>query len=298
MYFDSEASYRAVGRQLNLKPNKVYELVNNLGINCKSFVEVTKELRPNWSGYLLVDGKTIYVKKKRYSLLLTADAVTQDIPCALLSYSEDYRSYTRLLYIIKEDLQYPVRGIVIDGDPGLVKAVKSVFPNTVYQLCIRHLNSYHNYHFNYQHNGSGIGVAEFLDISQKLLYAKDSAQLNYMYQQYLQFLEEFEERIDFKKILYSFESKFGHLWVHHRSKGLPRTTNIIEGIIRQLSRKIDDTDGFNYPKTAWNMLRLLIMRYRFKKFSCSRIKGNNGHSPLSLAGVKTKNLNWIKFSQK
>jgi hypothetical protein len=252
---------------------------------------VAKELQPTWSGHLLIDGKTIYVKKERYVLLLTADVGTQDIPCALLSYSEDYRSYTKLLYIIIEDLLYPVIGIVIDGDPGLVKAVKSVFPNTPYQLCIRHLDSYHNYYFRYQYNGSGFGVTEFLDITHKLLYAHGPSHLNCVYQEYLQFLEEFEEGIDFKKILYSFESKFCHLWVHYKHKGLPRTTNIIEGIIRQLSRKIDDTDGFNHPKTAWNMLRLLIMRYRFKQVSCSRIKGNNGHSPLSLAGVDTKNLN-------
>ena len=259
---------------------------------------MAKELQPKWSGHLLIDGKTIYVKKKRYALLLTADAVTQDIPCAYFSYSEDYRSYKKLLNVVKEDLQYPVKGIVIDGDPGLVKAVRRVFPMVPCQLCIRHLNSYHNYHFRYQYNGSGVGVTEFLEITHKLLYAKGVAHLNYVYQQYLQFLEEYEERIDFKKILYAFESKFGHLWVHYEHKGLPRTTNIIEGIIRQLSRKIDDTDSFNYPGTAWNMLKLLIMRYRFKKFSCSRIKGNNGHSPLMLADVNTKNINWIKFSQK
>ena len=82
-----------------------------------------------WSGHLLIDGKMIFVKKKHYALLLAADAGTQDIPYALFSYSEDYISYTKLLHILKEDLLYPARGIVIDGDPGLVKAVRSVFPN-------------------------------------------------------------------------------------------------------------------------------------------------------------------------
>lgn len=141
-------------------------------------------------------------------------------------------------------------------------------------------------------------MAEFLDISYKLLYATKPARLNYVYREYLQFLDHYEERIDFKKFLNDFESKFGHLWVHYEHKGLPRTTNIIEGIIRQLSRKIDDTDGFNYSETAWNSLKLLIMRYRFKRFSCSRTKENNGHSPLSLAGVNTKSINWVRFSQK
>ena len=261
-------------------------------------VELAKELNPRWSGYLLIDGKAIYVKKERFALLLTADAGTQDVPCAHFSHSEGYEGYSVLLKTVKKDIQYPVKGIVIDGDPCLVKAVRKVFPDTPYQLCIKHLDSYNNYHFRYKYNGSGVGVAEFLDISHKLLYATKPAHLNHVYKEYLQFLQEYEERIDFKKFLNDFESKFGHIWVHYEYKGLPRTTNIIEGIIRQLSRKIDNTDGFNYPETAWNSLKLLIMRYRFKKFSCSRIKGNNGYSPLSLANVNTKNINWVKYSQK
>jgi len=32
-----------------------------------------------------------------------------------------------------------------------------------------------------------------------------------------------------------------NIWVHLEHPGLPRITNIIEGIIRQLSRKLDDT---------------------------------------------------------
>ena len=89
-----------------------------------------------------------------------------------------------------------------------------------------------------------------------------------------------------------------NIWVHLEHPGLPRITNIIEGIIRQLSRKLDDTDGFNYPETAWNSIKLLIMRHRFKKFSRSRINGHNGHSPLSPARAKTTRINRVRFSQK
>jgi len=85
---------------------------------------VAKELKPTWSGYLLIDGKAIYVKKERYALLLTADAETHDIPCAHFARSEDYESYKTLLKTVKEELRYPIKGIVIDGDPGLAKAVR------------------------------------------------------------------------------------------------------------------------------------------------------------------------------
>ncbi len=234
LYFASGASYRAVGRILNIKPIKVFELINNFGSNCKSFVEVAKELKPRWSGYLLVDGKTIHVKKERYALLLTADAKTQDIPYANFTPNEDYEGYKSLLINVKKYINYPIKGIVIDGDPGLVSAVTEVFPYIDYQLCIRHLDEYHNYYFKYLYNNSNIGVAEFLDISHKLLYATEPECIDYVYKKYLQFLDKFDRKIGFKKLLNNFESKFGHLWVHYRYNGLPRTTNIIEGIIRQL----------------------------------------------------------------
>jgi hypothetical protein len=298
LYFDSEASYRAVGRRLHLRPLKVFQLVNALGQNCKNFVEVAQELKPNWSGYLLFDGKTVYVGKEKYVVLLAADAGTQDIVCAAWADSEDYSACKRLGLTVRDEIHYPAKGVVIDGNPGLIKAVLEVFPQIKFQLCVKHLDDYHRYYFKYQYHGSGKAVAEFLDISHRLLYATKPSHLNHVYRDYLNFLDRFEGAIDFQNIIAGFESKFGNLWVHFEHSGLPRTTNIIEGIIRQLSRKIDDTDGFSYVQTGWNSIKLLIMRYRFKKFTCSRIKGHNGHSPLTIAGVRTAGINWVAFSQK
>lgn len=91
----------------------------------------------------------------------------------------------------------------------------------------------------------------------------------------------------------SFLEKIPYTGTHFFHPGMPRTNNIIEGIIRNLSRKIDDTDGFESFKTAWNSLRLLIMSYRFHPFSCSRNKAHNGLSPLELAGANISKINWV-----
>jgi len=85
---------------------------------------------------------------------------------------------------------------------------------------------------------------------------------------------------------------------HFFHPGMPRTNSLIEGIIRNLSRKIDDTDGFESLETAWHSLKLLIMNYRFHPFSCSRNKSHNGLSPLELAGVDISHINWVEFSQR
>jgi hypothetical protein len=282
---------------LGIRANTAFKITNQLGGNCKSFVQVAGELQPQWSGFLLVDGKTIYVGKRKYHLLLTADAKTQDIPCANLCESEDLENYSSLLEVVRDELSYPTKGITVDGDPGLVSATRAAFPDAPLQLCVRHLDEFHVYYFKYLYEGPVKGVARFLELTHRLLYAKSLGHLKHLIQEYLACREDLIEAGLVKEIK-NFERKFDHLWTHLKHPGMPRTTNIIESIIRQLSRKIDRTDGFRSPETAWNSLQLLIMKYRFHTFTCSRIKGYNGHSPLSLAKAKTKSIDWVTFSQK
>jgi len=297
LYYSIEGSYRAIAQQLGIRANTTFEIINELGGNCKSFVEVAHELQPQWSGFLIVDAKTIFVRKSKFALLLSADAGTQDIPYADFFDKENLENYFLLLKSIRDDLSYPIKGITVDGDPALVGAVQAAFPETPMQLCIRHVDEYHRFYFKYLHEGPKDGVERFLDITHRLLYAKNHEHLEILLQEYNSYLDYFDET-SLSREVKNFESKFDHLWVHFDHPGMPRTSNIIEGIIRQLSRKIDRTDGFMSTTTAWNSLKLLIMKYRFHTFKCSRIIGHNGKSPLSLANVKTDKINWAKFSQK
>jgi len=286
-----------VARQLGIGANTAFKITNGLGENCKSFAQVASELRLQWSGFLLVDGKTIYVGKRKYALLLTADAQTQDIPCANLFESENLENYFSLLEAVRDNLSYPIKGITLDGDPGLVSATQAAFPGAPLQLCVRHVDEFHVHYFKYLYEGPMKGVARFLELTHRLLYAKSLRHLNHLIQEYLTCREYFYE-VGLGHEINNFERKFDHLWTHLKHPGMPRTTNIIESIIRQLSRKIDRTDGFGSVETAWNSLQLLIMKYRFHKFTCSRIKGHNGKSPLSLAKAKTRSRDWVTFSQK
>jgi len=291
-----EASYRNVSKTLHISRNIIFNELNQLGENCKSFEQVAHELKPQWSGYLLIDGKTIYIKKDKEALLLTADAKTQDIPCAVLFDSEEATNYKELLECVKSEIHYPIKGITVDGDPALLSAISSVFPNVPLQLCVRHYLENLENHFKYHYQGIPDGIPRFLNLVQRMLYAKNISHLDHLYKEYLDKLDYF--RITgLGKEVDRFENNFGKLWTHLYHPGMPRTTNIMEGIIRQLSRKIDDTDGFNSHRTAWNSLKLMIMNYRFKRFSCSRIKGHNGKSPLELAGVDISNINWVRFSK-
>ena len=102
------------------------------------------------------------------------------------------------------------------------------------------------------------------------------------------------------EVINKIKVNFSDLTRHHFYPGMPRTSNIGEGVISRLDSKINQADGYAGYDTAWATLKMLIMRYRFKKFTDCRKKNihKNGKSPLELCGVDVSNINWIKFSQR
>jgi len=305
LYFNAEASYRAVGRQLHVRPSQVFQWIHELGKKCKSFTQVAQELSLHYSGYLLADGTTVHVKGKKRYLLLTADAHTHDIPYAHLpapvclparsaqagvhrtgrrangagmahrqaqaglGKSEDYDTRKAVFIGIRDRIQFPLKAIVIDGDRGLLKAVKEVFPTLPIQLCVRRLHNYNIYHLKYQFTGPSHGIEPFLDITHKLLYAKNPEHLQILIEKYNS-MRTFLIESGLEAEVVNFETKSPYMWTHFRYPELPRTTNIIEAIIDQLKHKITDCHGFEYHETAWNTIKMIIMNYRFHRFTCSR----------------------------
>jgi transposase-like protein len=172
LYFTAEASYRAVAKTLHISRNVIFNELNRLGENCKSFEQIAHELRPQWSGYLLIDGKTIPIKRNKESLLLTADTKTQDIPCAGLYGSEEATNYKELLECVKNEIHYPIKGITVDGDPALLSAISSVFQEVPLQLCVLHYTENLKRHFKYHFRGITYGVPRFIETVHKILCHK------------------------------------------------------------------------------------------------------------------------------
>ncbi|PIZ14890.1 hypothetical protein COY51_07025, partial [Candidatus Desantisbacteria bacterium CG_4_10_14_0_8_um_filter_39_17] len=120
-------------------------------------------------------------------------------------------------------------------------------------------------------------------------------------QRALAYLERHQEELRRAKLLKRMNIlrlRFPHLIKHFQDSNLRPDNNIIENVIKQLNQKFKKVAGFEKFHTAFNSISLLIMHYRFHKFTCSRIPGNNGKSPLELAGVDTSHLNWVRFSQR
>jgi len=301
LYFDTQASYRAVGRTLQVRPMTAYNRIIRMCFNCKSPLEASLELKPQWSGYLVVDGDSVIVGNHRESLLLGADAYSQDIPHAILARNEDGLNWTRFFLLLKEPIGYPLRGIISDGDPAISEAREAVFPDVPWQLCVRHfeqrIDRFLRYEFT-QKRGHWREVDGFRKAVHNMLYAKSLDEA----QKYLLAIsiDPGFKQAGLSEAIDKMEKKFPSLVTHHLHPGMPRTSNIAEGVISRLDEKINQADGYQCHDTCWATLKMLIMRYRFKKFTdCRRRnKHKNGKSPLRLSKVDTQNINWIRFSQK
>jgi hypothetical protein len=81
--------------------------------------------------------------------------------------------------------------------------------------------------------------------------------LNHPFEKYNLMLPFFIKK-GFEVEVLNFESQMNLIWTHFQYPQLPRTNNIIEGIIDKLQHKITDCHGFTYPETARNSIRMII----------------------------------------
>lgn len=306
LYFDQGASYRAVARELGrlgirVDGKRCWSMVQRLASNCKAPWEVSVELKPKWSGWIAVDGDSLPLGTRRESALLGVDLEVLDIPHAILAEEENGENWLFYFLVLKHVVGYPFRGVVSDGDPGIEAAVRLACPGLPHQLCVKHfqdgLHRYLRYEFGYRY-GNQKEIERFEEQVRGCLYAS--------------ILPLAEERLTmiradagFKRArldgpIAILEQNWNRLTQHFHHPGLMRTSNAAEGVIRKLDRRLDAMDSFADHGTAWNTLKMLLMHTRFRVLTDCRgpNRHRNGFSPLQLAGIDTRNMNWIRWSQK
>ena len=299
LYFEKGCGYRETGRTFQIAPITAWNKTIPFGFNCKSPLEVSLELKPKWSGFLLLDGDAINVLGKEESLLLGVDVYAQDIPVGLLVRQELKIHWVLILNVLKIQLGYPFKGVVSDGDPRIKGAVKEVTPDVPYQICIKHYEDFLRYVLRYQfkrRRGMHREYERFIDEVHQMLYAPNIEMSKGSIERII--ADTNFKRAGLADLIDKLIRDFPYLITHFLHPGLPRTNSIIEGVISRLDRRINPTNGFQYHKTAWATIKMMIMRYRFKPFTDSRNKKNNHKAPLELAGVDVSGIDWLKFSQR
>ena len=278
----------------------VLSWVNYFGEHTKSPIEIAQELKPRWSGILGVDGKPIKISGTEAVLLIAVDIGTMDAFFFDLVAAEDEENALKFFRIIKEVFKYPVQAVVSDLGKGrvFVNLVERIFPYVPHQACVIHFSRY-------------------VDI--KLPKSKKSKyhQLNEYLRQHINHIlftqcynDADELLIRLRNIEHLFGAKYHHeiikslrnnfdlLTTHFFHPELPRDNNVVENIIKQLNSKLYHMHGFKKMENAYNFLKLWFCAYRIRLFTSSSYPHRNGQCPLSLAGVKTSSLDWLRFSQR
>ena len=297
LYYDAESSYRAVSRQLGIGPYRLFNIIDTLGANCKSTLDVAKELNPKWSGYLFIDEKSIWIKGDKWFLLIAVDLTTQDIVHWDLVPREDEINVAWFLIVIKRVIRYSFRGLISDLLPEFYGTSRWLLPGIPHQFCTYHAYRATEFYLKYHYTGSDkLWSGRFLTITRIICRCKRFETAL----RALEYLERHRDELRKAKLIKRMNIlrlRFPHLIHRFDDDNLKSDNNIVENVIKQLNQKLKKVAGFESYPTAYNSINLLVMRYRFHKFTCSRI-GNNGKSPLELAGVDTSKIHWVRFSQK
>lgn len=274
---------------------QILSFLHELGSNCKDSQELAHELSPNWSGYAGVDGKTITIDNLPHQFFLAVDLKTKDIPYFTIIQAETVENLSFFFTDLVRKIGYPLAGFVADLEPAFIGVHKDYFAKIPYQACVVHLERKLDQLFA-KRDRSPL-EKDFACLYHNVIYAetKDLAWAN---------LVKLKEQISrfqgaqYASLLRSLIRHYHRYTAHFDYPGLARDNNICENVIGQLSTKLGLMQHFESYETAYGYLKLLVVWYRFKRFSSCRTKENNGKSPLELTGVNITDLDWIKYCQR
>jgi len=274
--------------------------VNDFGINAKSPIEIANELSPKWGGILGIDGKSINILSKKYSILIAVDCLTADPFFFQLGREEDKENAEEFLLIIKEVFKYPIEAGVSDFGKGrvFIELFERIFPKIPHQGCVNHFSRYVDMRLPKSKKSKYHQQNEFLrKYIKQILYAQNYNDAEEMLYRFKNIEHLFSAKYH-TEIIRSLRKNFRLLTRHFFVPDLPRDNNIVENVIKQLNQKLIQMHGFKDPQNAYNFLKLWFCARRFRPFESSSIKHRRHHSSLSLAGVNTSNIDWLSFSRR
>ncbi|CAN5657472.1 hypothetical protein BH18ACT15_BH18ACT15_05470 [soil metagenome] len=301
LYVQGLGSYRVLASMLEQRHGRsvsrvtLNSWVQELGGEAKTPLEVSIELRPTWGGFLGIDGKVIFVTGKRQCLLIGVDHPTQDIVHALLLEAETADGLARLATEARLDAGHPLRGVVADLGPGFVQAHRNHFGATPFQACRVHFDRRLDSDIpRSRWSAKAPLYAELKACVRAVLYAPTYDEASRLLDALV------KERKRFKGIgkydtIRTLERNFAVYTAHHHAPGLPADDNVTENVIKQLNKKLRLMEGFESLECAERYVRLLVGCYRFKRFTDSCRRTDNGKAPLELAGVDISSRDWLSY---
>jgi transposase-like protein len=198
------------------------------------------------------------------SLLIALDLETLDIPDHHLGSEETAIDLIMFLRSLQE-LGYPLKGYVSDGNKDIEKAVRMTFGKVPHQLCIRHF---------------------LVNLREKLGREE---------------IAEFQYRDACQALLHGARPKYlkvpDDLFTYRQVKQLPPTNQQMENLIRYLNLRFKTMNQFHSFQSAKDYCNALVLMRRFTEFTDCRDKTKNHKAPLELALCNVKGLDYLTLGK-
>jgi transposase-like protein len=302
LYVQALTSYRVLAALLERRLGRsisrftLNTWVDEIGGRAKTTLEVSQELRPQWGGFLGVDGKAIFVGREQRCLLIGVDHPTQDVVHALVLPDENPDGFIQLITEARLDAGYPLRGVISDLATGFLEAHQDHFGEIPFQACRVHFDRRLDDDIPKRKRSPDAHLrAELKGRIRAVLYASTYSGacdgLGSLVRDRERYAHILRTRVD---SLRSLERRFAAYTAYHFTPGLPPDNNVAENVIKQLNKKLRLMEGFASLESAERFCRLLVGCYRFKRFTDSR-NGSNGKAPLEAAGVDLVGRDWLTF---
>lgn len=280
-HLEGRSSIRTIAEDTGHSTTTVVSAIHEVTAKCVTAAWIAENLKPEWSGYLALDGKVIRVwdwsakhfryskEEKRWlhkmSLLLALDLGTLDLPCHLLGVEETKIDLVMLLQLLKA-IGYPLRGYVSDGNEDISRAVEHVFGKDIpRQLCVSHFLRNLRRRF----KDGELSQKVYQDAKRRIRAGKRP------------------------RFLVVPEALFTYQLI----PGLPRTNQQVENCIRYFNLRLKTIGLFHSWQTATSYCNALVTMRRFKKFTDRKNKPN-GKAPLELAGCNIKGIKYLELGLK
>lgn len=272
---------------------RVLEFIETLADRLPSNKELTKRFKPKRSGYYAIDGTWFKYRSYDIVIIICFDVKTLDVVEYGICKSESYEGYKALLLQCWDEIAQ-AKGFFFDGDPGLIKALRELFPNVPKQLCVFHKEKRCSQ------------IVPFQRISQedkilkcyvnKILYASSEQEARKSLLDLSSYVKTNENNKKARDLLGALKRNFEYLLTHFNHEEMSAYNNVLEGFNAIINTKINLMKGFKKPVNVGRFLKVIITDYRLHEIKESKFKERNGKSPIELSGCTfPKIYNTISF---
>lgn len=259
---------------------------------------ITAWLKPVRSGFYALDGTWLKYRGWDIVLLILFDVKTLDIVNWRIAREEDRAAYDKLLVDAYAEIADNIKGFHCDGDPGLLLAVKDLFPKTPIQLCVFH---------KYSRAGQLIPFVriknetdrEIKQLVEKVLFAPTKQKAISSLVELQRYAQEHQKHKKLKELIGVLKRNFDLLLTHFDNPEMSPYNNVLEGFNYIVKRRTGLMKGFKKPININKWLKLILTDWRFHSLRESQFKNRKNKSPLELASCDLPKIrNWIKYIYK